>query len=100
MNKFNSFCLFAVLPAPAKCHATSQRSWWEQSTLIQRNRSRQDGGNLPGVRVVGAADAPGRLLISSIIVGLGTFFNPAFGAWGLYQPVSIERGQPISRLSF
>ena len=30
----------------------------ERSVLIQRNGSRQDGGKLPGVRVVGAADAP------------------------------------------
>ena len=47
---------------------------------------------------MGAADAPGRLPISSIIVGFGIFFNPAFGAWGFYRPVSIERGQPIKRL--
>ena len=37
-------------------------------------------------------------LLNSIIVGFRISFNPAFGAWGLYQPVSIEKGQPISRL--
>lgn len=70
----------------------------ERSTLAQRNGSRQGGGKLPGVRVVGAADAPDHLLLSSIIVGFGIFFNPAFRAWDLYRPVSVERGQSISRL--
>ena len=37
-------------------------------------------------------------LSNSIIVGFRIFFNPALGAWGIYQPVSIEKGQPISRL--
>ena len=98
MNTFNPFCLFVVLPAPAEHHAVSRRFPVEQSVLIQQYGSRQDGGKLLGVRVVGAADAPGRLLINSIIVGFGIFFNPAFGAWDLYRPVSRERGQPISRL--
>ena len=47
---------------------------------------------------MGAADAPGRLPIKSIIVGFGIFFNHAFRAWGIYQPVSTERGQPFARL--
>ena len=33
---------------------------WKWSALAQQNRSRQGGGKLPGVHVVGAADAPGR----------------------------------------
>lgn len=37
-------------------------------------------------------------LSNSIIVGFRISFNPAFGAWGLYQPVSTEKEQPISRL--
>lgn len=37
-------------------------------------------------------------LSNSIIVGFGIFFNPALGAWGLYRPVSKEKGQPFARL--
>ena len=86
------------IACPAERHAASQRFPVGEASPIQRNRSRQDGGKLPGVRVVGAADTPGRLLINSIIVGVGIFFNPALETWGLYRPVSVERGQSISRL--
>ena len=96
MNKINPVVLLVVLPAPCKRHAASQRFPVEVVSPIQRNGSRKDSGKLPGVCIVGAADAPGRLLISSIIVDFGIFFNPAFGTWGLYRPVSTERGQPIS----
>ena len=50
-----------------------------QDGHAQRNGSQQGGGKLLGVNVMGAADAPGRLPISSIIVGFGIFFNPALG---------------------
>ena len=50
-----------------------------QPDSAKRNGSRQGGGKPPGVRVVGAADAPGRLPFNSIIVGFGIFFNPALG---------------------
>ena len=91
------FCWRYCLPRPSVTQPSSGFRW-KRSALIQRNSSRQDGGKLPGVRVVGAVDAPGRLPFNSIIVGFGIFFNPAFGAWGLYRPVSREKGQPISRL--
>ena len=80
MNKINPFDLLAVLPAQGKRHAAAQRFLVRADSHAQRNGSRQGGGKLPGVRVVGAADTPGRLLINSIIVGFGIFFNPAFGA--------------------
>ena len=66
-----------VLPAPAEHHAVSRRFPVEQSVLIQQYGSRQDGGKLLGVRVVGAAAAPCRLPFNFIIVGFGIFFNPA-----------------------
>ena len=59
-------CLLMVLPAPAEHHAVSRRFPVEQSVLIQQYGSRQDGGKLLGVRVVGAADAPDRLPIKSM----------------------------------
>ena len=68
-----------VLPAPAERHTAARRFPVEAVSLIQRNGSQQDGGKLPGVRVVGAVDAPGRLTFNSIIVGVGIFFNPALG---------------------
>ena len=70
-------CLLMVLPAPAEHHAVSRRFPVEQSVLIQQYGSRQDGGKLLGVRVVGAAAAPCRLPFNFIIVGFGIFFNPA-----------------------
>ena len=63
MNKINPFDLLAVLPAQGKRHAAAQRFLVRADSHAQRNGSRQGGGKLPGVRVVGAADAPDRLPI-------------------------------------
>ena len=69
-------------PPQASDTPPSSGSQWERSALAQQNGSRQDGGKLPGVRVVGAADAPGRLPIKFHYSGFWDFLQSCFGGMG------------------
>ena len=62
LEQFQLFCPVCGIARPAN------RFPVEAVSLIQRNGSQQDGGKLPGVRVVGAADAPDRLPIPNLLL--------------------------------